>query len=427
MYIAALVPMGLNAWLLRQPDGRAAGSTAVQSGEAADDGIAFATARSAMLLAAALLACLGLVSLSWLERWVGDAGVSRVAVMMVPLLPVQALIAVNTASLERDLSYRTLAALELRAMVLLYVVGVALAVAGFGARGVAVGWAVQVIYTAWRGTIAAGRGVRLAWSSPLLREGLGFGLRLSASQWVWQLRDLVNPLIVGRFVGVDGVAAVALATRLIDAAAVVKTSVWRLALPALSKLQHDLPRLAAAVKEGTRIQVVTLGLSLGALTLVAPWAVPRLFGASWSTLASVLPLLAAGTLANAGTNLHSAALYALGRTAPVLRFHAAFVLCFGGAALLLVPTRGIVGVGLAELAALPAYAVIVAAYRRAVPPAMPWPDLVLAAVLVTAVAGIAVTPWASVGLLAPFTRADVRLSAGQAIRAARQGLAGGRA
>jgi PST family polysaccharide transporter len=228
----------------------------------------------------------------------------------------------------------------------------------------------------------------------LARRGLRYGLGYASSIWTWQLRDLVNPLIVGRFLGVEGVALVALAVRMVDAASFVKAATWRLSLPALARLQAEPARLVAAVRDGMRVQIFALSPILLALVLVVPALVPWIFGVQWLGVRPLIPLVAAGTLANAMFNLHSAALYARGENFAVTRFHAIFVLAFAAATYRLVPFLSVGGYGLAELVAMPAYLAVFLSFKRATGvPASQKVELFVGATVIVALAGSAWNPW----------------------------------
>jgi PST family polysaccharide transporter len=188
----------------------------------------------------------------------------------------------------------------------------------------------------------------------IARYGFGF----SASIWIWQLRGLVNPLIVGRFAGPTAMGVVALSIRIVEYLSFVKTATWRISIAALGRMQQQLPRLAKAVSEGMRLQVLALGPLLVAFAWIAPIVVPLVFGPKWIPALAIYPFIAMSYLANALFSMHSSALYVLRRNWDVTAFHTCHVVLFAGGAFFLVPQFGTVGYGLAELVAIPAYAVI---------------------------------------------------------------------
>lgn len=410
IYLASVAQLGINAWLVRR--------------RADDLRDVHATARGLLLLAGLGGLALGALVLPLVERWLGGAGVRWLALGLLGGLPLHLMAMVPLAALERELRYRQVATIELTGMLLMYLVSVALALRGVGPRAMVIGWWAQQLWMLWRLQRESLLPFAFALDRGVAREALRYGLSYASSIWTWQLKDLVNPLIVGRWLGVDGVAIVALAIRLVEAASFVKAAVWRLALPGLSRLQHDPARLAAAVRDGMRLQLALLGPILLALVLVGPRVVPWLFGEAWLATGPILPLIAAGVLANAMFNLHSSALYALARNAWVTLFHVVFVAVFAGVARVLVPLIGVAGYGLAELTALPAYALVFVAFRRAVRsaeaprPAPQTAELWLGACLVTAVAGSAWSPWfvwvAALPLASAAVRAGLAASVSQA-------------
>jgi len=187
---------------------------------------------------------------------------------------------------------------------------------------------------------------------------LSYGTSYSSSIWVWQLRDLVNPLIVGRFAGVEGVAFVAVGIRIAALLAFAKTVTWRVAIAALAKLDSNRDRLRRSITEGMRLQTFAVGLPLAGFALVAPFALPLVFGPRWNPTLSVFPFIALGYLSNAVFNLHSSVLYLLQKNWEVTWFHCGHILLFAASAALLVPRVGFVGYGWAEMVALASYAII---------------------------------------------------------------------
>ncbi|MEX2181710.1 MAG: oligosaccharide flippase family protein [Gemmatimonadaceae bacterium] len=394
-YIFLVAQLGINAYLLRRLD---------------DDPAAYATARTLLMATAIIAFGIGAVALPWLERWLGGVGVRPLAMLLLAGLPLQLLMLVSLAALERALDYRVVAAAELAGIILMYSLSVLLAWRGFGPKAMVIGWWVQqVVMFVWLQR-ACGQPFRFGFDRGIARRTLAYGGSYAVSVWTLQLRELVNPLIVGRWLGVEGVAIVAIAVRLVEAASFVKTSAWRLALPTLARLQNAPAKLGAAVTEGMRLQLLVVGPMLLVLVTVSPWVIPTLFGDEWLAVRTILPLIAAGTLTSAMFNLHSSALFAMGRNAAVLTFNVIYVLLFAFAAWRLVPLIGVGGYGIAELMALPAYISIFLALRRATerPAFSQGVELTLGLFLVLALAGSAWDPrWALVALV-PLASARVR-------------------
>src|SRR5256885_4278907 len=83
------------------------------------------------------------------------------------------------------------------------------------------GWLLVATYGAQRYRPA------LTWNSGLVREMVRYGATYSVSTWLWQLRGLVNPLVVGHFLGAAAVGFVGLTARLVEVTSVVRNGARR--------------------------------------------------------------------------------------------------------------------------------------------------------------------------------------------------------
>jgi PST family polysaccharide transporter len=191
-----------------------------------------------------------------------------------------------------------------------------------------------------------------------MKSMLSFGLGYTFSQRVWQLRTLINPLVVGKLAGAEGVAFVALAVRVAESLGFVRVAAGRLAIAGLSRLQTDPAQLRRALQNALELQVITLGPLLCGFALCGPALIPRAFGIRWLPSLDVYPWVAAGVLINSVFNLQASALFVLGEQWAVLRSYAAHVLLFGAGTMLLLPRFGVRGYGWADLLACAAYALL---------------------------------------------------------------------
>jgi PST family polysaccharide transporter len=187
---------------------------------------------------------------------------------------------------------------------------------------------------------------------------LSFGIGITASQRTWQLRTLVNPLLVGRFAGVEGVAFVALAIRIAEALGTFRLAAGRMAVAALARLQARPEKFRAALERAVYLQVMALGPLLCAFALLGQFVVKHVIGVRWMPSLAVFPFVAAGVLVNSVYNLQASALFVTGQQWTVMRSYAVHVALLGIGTWWLLPRFGIVGYGWAELLACAAYFVI---------------------------------------------------------------------
>ncbi len=195
---------------------------------------------------------------------------------------------------------------------------------------------------------------------------LNYTLGYAASDWLWQLRNLINPLIVGHFLPAEAVGQVGLAIRMMELLSFTKTIAYRLSVAVLAKVQHEPAKLVEAATDGMRLQTLALGPVLIGFSWFGGMLLATVFGKRWEPVMLVYPYLALSYLTNAQFNIHSSILYVLHRNWAVTWFHIVHVALFAGSAWVLVDKFGIVGYGYAELAALLSYPVIHRSVRRVV-------------------------------------------------------------
>lgn len=317
-----------------------------------------------LLILGCAAALLGNLLLPLIAKWVAIPEFRAVAAVMFLVLPLQLTNQVPLARLERSLDYRRVALTELSGQVTYYLVAIPVALGGGRFWAPVAGWWAQQIVVGSQLHWVSGLRLRLHWSTDLIRRMLGYGLGFSASMWVWQLRNLVNPMIVGRYAGAESVGYVALAIRVTEYLCFVKTATYRISIAALARVQTETAKLRRALTDGMTLQQVVLGPLLLSFALVGPYVITRFFGPRWSGVMSVYPFIAIGYLANALFTLHSSVLYVLRRNWHVTSFHLVHVALFASAALALVPAYGVRGYGFAELIAIPSYVVVHAWVQR---------------------------------------------------------------
>jgi O-antigen/teichoic acid export membrane protein len=318
-----------------------------------------------LLLCISVLLLGGLVSLTPLiARFVKISGVAQVITLLAASIPLNLLTLPATVKLDRDLNFKQVAINELIGQVCMYAVAIPLAFAGTGAKAPATGFVTQQLVLAVLNYRSAGYHPALHWETGLIRQMLKYGLGYSSSIWVWQLRNLVNPLVVGRYAGAEAVGYVAVSIRIVTILTFAKSVTWRIAMAALANMGDDSKRLRKSITEGMRLQTLATGFPLAMFALAAPLVVPRGFGHNWIPALSVFPFIGLSYLSNAMFNLHSSVLYLLGKNFKVTVFHVVHMILFASSAILLVPRLGVFGYGWAEVAALLSYVVIHAFVAR---------------------------------------------------------------
>lgn len=273
--------------------------------------------------------------------------------------------AVPLGLLERSLSYRRVAAVEIADLATFNLVGIAGVVAGlgFGALAVAtVARALTSLLVAWRlgGTRFAPR-----WSAPVLRELAAFALPFTGSNALGWVNVAAAPVLVGRFAGTRELGILQLAYTMVLYPQLLTSIIGRVALPVYSRLRDD-DRLRRAVDDGTSAALRYMGGATLALAAAGPLWVPIVFGREWIDMVPIMITVAPALGFSMSLVMVVAALNARGFVNATLGITLVFAIVYWSLGLVTVPPFGALGLSLAQAVATLAYAGFLALYRRQV-------------------------------------------------------------
>lgn len=323
-------------------------------------------ATTLLLISAVTLVLLTESGLGLIATWIPIPDVAPLLSVLLPALIFQTAAVAASARLERALDFRRVAMIEVVAQLLYYVTALPLVYFGFGVWSLVAGWCLQQFFACVAFHVVSGYRPKLAWDVPIMRGMLAYTFGFAAADWLWQLRNLVNPLIVGHFLAAEAVGQVGLAIRLMELLSFTKAIAWRLSVAVLARVQDQPAKLVEAATDGMRLQTLALGPTLIGFSWFGGSVLSVVFGHRWEPVMEVYPYIALGYLTNAQFNIHSSILYVLRRNAAVSWFHVCHVVLFAGVAWVAVGQWGVVGYGVAEVVALLSYPVIHRSVRLAV-------------------------------------------------------------
>ena len=349
-FLAAVARSGVDTYLVRN--------------ETTPNGRMYGTAATLILGISIALGAIAALATPLLIRWYGSREFVAPYLVLLLTVPVTGLTGVPMAKLERALDFRSIAAIELAGQSVGLLTAALLAWSRVGVWAPVMGQIAWQTLTLMAASVSASMALRLRFDPPQAREMLSFGIGLTASLRTWQLRTLVNPLLVGRFAGAEGVAFVALAIRIAEALGAIRLAAGRMAIAALARLQGRQEQFRKALERALYLQVITLGPLLCAFALLGPFILPHLVGTRWMPSLVIYPFVAAGVLVNSIYNLQASALFVVGKQWIVMHSYAAHVTLLAATTIVLIPRFGIVGYGWAELLACCSYFAIHAGLRR---------------------------------------------------------------
>lgn len=320
-----------------------------------------------LLAAICLLLVLAIAAaLPILTAWVNIPGFAPIMLLLALALPAQLLAIPAMARLERALDFKTAAGIEVAAQLGFYAVAIPAIALGVGPIALAFAWLTQQILLCLAAHLVTRTRPTFALDRQTLRDIFGYAAAFSFANWIWQLRLLVNPLLVAPTFGAQAVGILGLTIGLLEMLSVIKSIAWRLSIAVLGRVQQDHARLRRAITEGMELQALAIAAILLGFGWVGDWLVPTVFGPHWDGVMAIYPFLALAYFTNALFNLHASTLTLLRRNTDLAWFHTLHIVLFAGAASLLIPLLGLPGYGWAELIALASYPLLHALLTRAI-------------------------------------------------------------
>jgi O-antigen/teichoic acid export membrane protein len=316
---------------------------------------AYGTAYS-VLLAMSLLLIVGIqLSKGLLAAWINVPGFDQVIRVIIFALPFQLISSPAMIRLERQLNYRKVAMLEMLAQFSYYIFAVPMVRLGFGPVSLGYAWLVQAIVICVMTHATSKTYPRFRFDPQAAKQMARYATTFSLANWIWQLRILVNPMIVGPMLGAQAVGLVGMTIGLLEMLSIIRVIAWRLSVAVLGQVQTDLEKLRKSVTEGMELQTLAAGSILLGFAWTGHIIIPLLFGARWLGVMDIYPYVALSYLTTATFNMHSAVLSLINRNIDVAIFAACHILLLVGTTALAVPAVGILGYGYGEIATLPAY------------------------------------------------------------------------
>jgi PST family polysaccharide transporter len=293
------------------------------------------------------LALAGTWAFSGLIRPVGVLLPLRVLLLSVPI---NVLWAPAQARIERNFGYRNMGLLELSGDLVLYGTAVPLALEGAGAWSLVIGFLAWQLWLLVGSYLLSGLRLRLRWSNSMTRDLTSFGFSYSMQTGTSLLGGLVNPLVVGTFLGATGVGYVAFAQRLVLTIGFAQRGASRLGLVSLSRVpDRDKDRLRRAVEEGSVFLLIAMGVPFAIFGVMARTLIPLFFGQEWTTTIRLYTVLALVAVVGASGFIQVSLLISRGRNYTIAIASAIQAVILATGAYFLVRRFGLNGFGYASI------------------------------------------------------------------------------
>ncbi len=222
----------------------------------------------------------------------GEAQVAPLIVALSPTVPMIALAAVPVALLRREMRFRALALRAVCGVIAGGVVGIGMALSGFGVWSLAGQRVTQVGVNAIMAWAAVSWRPGLSVSFTHIGEVLHFGHRIIGLRAAELVAVQMPSVIIGATLGPIQAGLFSIAWRAVEIASFLVTTPLRMvAHPALSQVMRDGANATALLLDIMRITGLVAFPAFAGLALLSEPALTVLFGQKWAAAAPVLSIL----------------------------------------------------------------------------------------------------------------------------------------
>ncbi|MBD2089100.1 oligosaccharide flippase family protein [Microcoleus sp. FACHB-1515] len=303
-------------------------------------------------LATCLLCWLAAPAFGW---WTGHSEVTAIIRWLPIPLWLEAVASVSISRQERDLGFAQIGVIETISQISNYIVTVPLVFMQWSYWAPIAGLVTQAAVLA----IAARRlhpiPFQWRWNWSAVRPALRYGLAFASADWIASLRVLTVPLIVTRFAGLEAAGIISIAIRLVEQVSTLRLVLRRMSISIMSKLVDDAYSIKKAISYGMAYQAIIVGFTCAIFACAAGWIVPLVFGSEWLLSSKIFPLIAFAMMVKSTFDLHNSALNAIGKNLEVAWRNFVYIVLLWLGCILLIPSFGLWGYGIAEILALPSY------------------------------------------------------------------------
>ena len=284
-----------------------------------------------------------------LEHLFGVAGLAHVVRLLALTFVMAPVGNIHAARLQRAFGFRALAIRNVTANLISGTIGVCIALQGGGADALiaqrltaaaaisAVGFLSYRWWPKWR------------FDAQACRELAGFAAKVVGSQILLMVNVRSIELIAGFLMGPVAVATIRVANRCIDMLMQLTIAPFQqVALPVLSRAQHDIAARRAAYIGLSRLSALVIYPAFAGAFALAPVLVPATFGPQWREAGAVIQVICFAAIPLHFNVLLPATLAACGHPGQVLGWSAA-QLGLGVAAAIVGARYGIIGLVSANL------------------------------------------------------------------------------
>jgi PST family polysaccharide transporter len=254
------------------------------------------------------------ITAPWTAQLLRMEGLTTILRVMALVFPIDSLSLVASALLQRDLQFKSLARISVTAYIVGYgLVGVTMAVAGFGVWALVAAYLVQTLFVSIASLLVKPHARRPCFDRRTWKEMAYMGAGFSTAQIFNYMALKGDNAVVGRWLGASALGIYTRAYGLMTMSVTLfGTAFDRVMFASLAKLQHEKSRTASAFKRSVGLMaILILPISI-VMFVLAPEIIHVLLGPKWAEVVLPFQILALGMLFRTGYKVSASVARATG-------------------------------------------------------------------------------------------------------------------
>jgi O-antigen/teichoic acid export membrane protein len=293
---------------------------------------------------AVILPLFALILVPALSRWYGEAALLPALLLLIAVpLYLNIWARIPMALMERGLNYQKVGVIEWVSQCFYYGPALLAAWWGLGVFSLLVGEITKSLSQAAMSCAFHRVRVKLSRDWPAVWEIARFGFAFKGANLIWDLNGAAAPILVGRLVSLEALGIVRVAQGILNQLSFFQGILWRVSVPAFSRLQEDKARVTRAVIQGAYCQLLLVGFPVLLVASQGYWLIPWLYGGKWQAVPLAMLLASLYPVCHAVFFMQISPFFATGKAYPVMVFNLCFTATLWSSAYLLSVRFGYLG------------------------------------------------------------------------------------
>lgn len=305
---------------------------------------------------AALIGCLILAPL--LGWWYRNAVLPALMIASSIGIVVSAFGKIPLILIERQMNYRKVSFIELIGLFAYYGPAIIGSLFGLKVWSLVIAEIAKPLAICILALVLNPRRLHLSIDRGAASEIFKYGLPASLSGWIWMISGALNPILIGKVIGLEAAGLVRLVQGIINQFSFFVNILSRLSINVLGKLQDERERALRAINQSAIFSYFLVTFPMFAFACIGSWAIPFIYGNSSAEAARLFVFMIVPQAINMIFTGQTYLLMAVGRNSQLVKLHVIRSILIWSLCALLVSKLKIYSIPAAEILVLPVYYIL---------------------------------------------------------------------